>query len=164
MKANKKSIHTKLYKFTYKSNLPDNLCPYFWKLVAGILMFIPNLILQLPTLLFELVGLLFRYKSGNDCTDRRIYGFVTYMSIAVLSIYGSITYHWFKAMFNTYSYDWGWANLGWFINGVIIFFLLRYFYLRLRPSKSYEEKQPSIIIEFVKAKYHKYCPKIDWKD
>jgi hypothetical protein len=25
----------------------------------------------------------------------------------------------------------------------------------------YEEKQ-SIIIEFIKAKYNKYCPKIDW--
>jgi hypothetical protein len=24
------------------------------------------------------------------------------------------------------------------------------------------EKQPSIITEFVKAKYNKYCPKIDW--
>jgi hypothetical protein len=26
-----------------------------------------------------------------------------------------------------------------------------------------KEKQPSIIKEFVKAKYNKYCPKIDWK-
>jgi hypothetical protein len=26
-----------------------------------------------------------------------------------------------------------------------------------------EEKQPSIITEFVKAKYNKYCPKIDWE-
>ena len=26
-----------------------------------------------------------------------------------------------------------------------------------------EPKQPSIIVEFVKAKYNKYCPKIDWK-
>lgn len=25
-----------------------------------------------------------------------------------------------------------------------------------------EVKQPSIITEFVKAKYNKYCPKIDW--
>ena len=24
-------------------------------------------------------------------------------------------------------------------------------------------KQPSIITEFIKAKYNKYCPKIDWK-
>ena len=27
----------------------------------------------------------------------------------------------------------------------------------------YEEK-PNIIIEFIKAKYHRYCPKIDWKN
>jgi apolipoprotein N-acyltransferase len=25
-----------------------------------------------------------------------------------------------------------------------------------------EAKQPSIITEFIKAKYNKYCPKIDW--
>jgi hypothetical protein len=28
----------------------------------------------------------------------------------------------------------------------------------------YKEKKPNILAEFIKAKYNKYCPKIDWKD
>jgi hypothetical protein len=26
----------------------------------------------------------------------------------------------------------------------------------------YTEKKPNLVVEFVKAKYNKYCPKIDW--
>jgi hypothetical protein len=34
-------------------------------------------------------------------------------------------------------------------------------YLKLK--KSDDEKTDNIIVEMVKAKYYKYCPKIDWK-
>lgn len=163
MKANKKSIHARLYKFTYSSDLPDNLCPYFWKLIAGILMFIPNLILQLPILIFDFFNNLFNEKSDNNCGDRRTYGGSFYVCLLILFLYGSTTYYWFKAMFNSYSYDEGLANAGMIVNVIIIFFILRYFYYKLKSSKEHEE-QPSIILEFVKAKYHKYCPKIDWND
>jgi len=33
----------------------------------------------------------------------------------------------------------------------------------LQSKKSNTEKTDNIIVEMVKAKYHKYCPKIDWK-
>jgi hypothetical protein len=33
----------------------------------------------------------------------------------------------------------------------------------LESKKSDDEKTDNIIVEMVKAKYHKYCPKIDWK-
>ncbi len=33
----------------------------------------------------------------------------------------------------------------------------------LKSKKSDDEKTDNIIVEMVKAKYHKYCPKIDWK-
>ena len=55
MKARKKSIHARLYRFTYGSRygLPDSLCPYFWKLVVSLVWFVPNLILQLPVLIYN---------------------------------------------------------------------------------------------------------------
>jgi hypothetical protein len=28
----------------------------------------------------------------------------------------------------------------------------------------YKEKKPNILAEFIKAKYNKYCPKIEWND
>jgi len=33
----------------------------------------------------------------------------------------------------------------------------------LKSKNSNTEKTDNIIVEMVKAKYHKYCPKIDWK-
>jgi hypothetical protein len=33
----------------------------------------------------------------------------------------------------------------------------------LQSKRSDTEKTDNIIVEMVKAKYHKYCPKIDWK-
>lgn len=161
MKANRKSIHARLYKFTYSSDLPDNLCPYFWKLVLGVLMFIPNLLLQLPMLIYNSILSLFGKRPYNDCNDRRVYGFIIYFSVIVLFLYSYMNYNWFKAIFNYYSYDCVVANFGWIINGTIIFLILRYFYFKLKPIK--HKKQDNIIKEFIKAKYHKYCPKIDWK-
>jgi phosphate starvation-inducible membrane PsiE len=33
----------------------------------------------------------------------------------------------------------------------------------LQSKNNNTEKTDNIIVEMVKAKYHKYCPKIDWK-
>jgi hypothetical protein len=32
----------------------------------------------------------------------------------------------------------------------------------INPDYVPYEPKPNILIEFIKAKYHKYCPKIDW--
>jgi len=32
------------------------------------------------------------------------------------------------------------------------------------PNYAPYEKKPNIIIEFIKAKYNRYCPKIDWEN
>jgi hypothetical protein len=39
MKSSKKSLHARLYRFMYYSDLPNNLCPYFWKLVLAFILF-----------------------------------------------------------------------------------------------------------------------------
>ena len=165
MKANTRSLHARLYKFTYKSELPTNLCPYFWKLVAAILMFIPNFILQLPILFCNL----FTNKTKDNPKEQRENGFFIYMGLVFLFIYCIGTYNMIKAMFNCYSYNEDLADSGVIINGLILTVLTTILCCILKnkhDERIYDdigEKEPNIIKEFIKAKYHKYCPKIDWK-
>ena len=73
-----------------------------------------------------------------------------------------------KAMFDFYSYNYEIANAGLVID--ILLLLCAAFWGMARINKlikekrtPQEEKKPSIVIEFVKAKYNKYCPQIDWE-
>ena len=68
MKADSKSLHARLYKFTYSSDLPVNLCPYFWKLVWGVIILIPNFIIQLPILIYHI----FQDKEVISLIQRKI--------------------------------------------------------------------------------------------
>lgn len=166
MKASIKSIHAKLYHFTYWHELPSNLCPYFWKLVWATIIFIPNLIIQIPSL----VVMIFNKNHGMyDCSERREVSGVIYFGLLILFIYVFASIHWFKAMFDFYSYDQVLANVGWIFNFIIAIGVCVWIIKEKKPFRKNikigirEEKKPSIIIEFIKAKYNKYCPKIDWE-
>ena len=165
MKANKNSLHSKLYKFTYNSELPINLCPYFWKLVFAFIVFIPNFILQLPPIIF---------KDTEDCKDKRDSGIIIYILLGLLYLILFFNYHLIKAIFGCYSYTQECVNLAIGINTFIfvivsIIMIDKYQYeilslfINQNKDDSKEEKTPNIIIEFIKAKKNKYCPKIDWE-
>jgi len=164
MIANKNAWHAKLYKFTYKSELPKNLCPYFWKFVASVILYIPNLIMQLPMLIVLLFD---KDNTNTKCNERRLYSGVIYLCTAILLIYGFVTFHWIKMVFNCYSYNVGAATGGGIIHlflfGVAMFSLFDHIKTSM-SSKKEEEKTPNLIVEFVKAKYNKYCPQIEWKE
>lgn len=161
MKASRKSIHAKLYEFTYISDLPENLCPYFWKLVFAFLMFIPNFILQLPSLI---VASFVKTHGLDNSKEKREGGILLYIVMAMICGYIHINIQLVKAMLGCYSYCQNCANAGWLIDSliltVIIVLLTRRF---IGKSKRSEEKKPGIVSEFIKAKYGKYCPKIDWE-
>ena len=163
MKANKNSLHARLYKFTYTSELPKSLCPYFWKLVFGIIVFIPNFIIQLPSLIMNF----FQKDVSNDAKDNRIAGVVLYMLTIALCYYIAGTFNWVKAMLDCYSYNQVYANVGWLVNTAIGGILIGWFIGKLKEnykSKRYNKPiKDSIIKEFIKAKMDNYCPKIDWE-
>lgn len=162
MKADRNSPHAKLYEFTYTSNFPSNLCPYFWKLIWAIIILIPNFIIQLPALIINL----FR-RGSYDCSDFRVLGILIYILLMFLYVYGMGTFNWVKAIFNCYSYNQELAIIGGGFNSIIfgglsLFFIIRYFKNK-KPKLINEEKKPNIVAEFIKAKYNRYCPKIDWE-
>lgn len=157
MKLKTNSWHAKLHNFVYTNDLPQNLCPYFWKVLLAIALFIPCVIIQLPGLIIGLFS-----KEKLDSGDRYAYGGVTWFLILVLILFSSATFNLVKMLIGAYSYKWDVAVAGIFIWGLIILISsilgIRY----LLNKRSEKEKEPSIIIEFFKAKKNKYCPKIDW--
>lgn len=171
MKVYENSLHAKLYKFTYNNELPNNLCPYFWKLVFSSLIFIPNFLLQLPTLIINI----FSSNKSNDCGDNRSVGLAVWLALFILFLYGKATYNMILAMLHSYYFDSKFANAGVAINiafiVVAIFLVSKYFYNSYKKKKTIangglyteEEETPSIIAEFFKAKYNKYCPKLEWE-
>ena len=167
MKANINALHAKLYNFTYRSDLPNNLCPYFWKLVWATILFIPILILQLPTYLGDLIVKEENRDWRRDGRKNWGLGLWLIITFVIFIIIGN--YHWIKALMNCYSYNRDWANWGWLIDGTILSIFIGVkiaIYIRKvqekKWNKPYKQKEPSIIVEFIKATYGKYCPKIEW--
>jgi len=161
MKANSKSLHARLYKFTYSSDLPVNLCPYFWKLVWGVIILIPNFIIQLPILIYHIFQDKEDYKS-DTAKDNRGIGTGIWLGLIVLSGYLYLHYHMVKAVFNAYSYDSDLAAIGTIIDIVFLLVFLVLWYSEWRKANPKEEKPPGVVQEFIKAKYNNYCPKLEW--
>lgn len=164
MKANKNSLHAKLYKFTYSTDFPVNLCPYFWKLVWAVIVFLPNLICQIPYYSF----VFFIRQRPHDCSERRAGSIIIYVALAIVWAYLYSTFEFGKAIFTNYAYSEGAAVGGLVINGSIILVavgLIGIHFIRARsPVKNPpKEKRPNILAEFIKASYNRYCPKIDWE-
>jgi hypothetical protein len=155
-KVKEKSLHAALWRFTYKKDLPGNLCPYFWKLVWGFIAFIPNFIVQLPYLVYELFG-----GTKDNCSERRGIGFAIWCLVGIIWLYIVLTWNWGCAMFG-YNYDQAYANIGWVLHLIVAIIAIYLLYKNYRKNKTIIEKTPGLIKEFVKAKYHRYCPKLEW--
>jgi hypothetical protein len=185
MELNYNSTSSKLYRWFYdKRDMPETLCPYFWKLVFAWTLTVILSPLLLPTWVAKKISKDF----GDDVPigPYALMGFFIYAAIfAVNGIGVFISSYWI-----TYYQE----TLGYFLyltGGVVIFIGLigsiTWGAIELKnrirdkrtkrikrtiwddnigdyvPNLDYVEPRPSMIIEFIKAKYNKYCPKIDWK-
>lgn len=185
MKINTNSWHVKLHKYIWTGNLPDNLCPYFWRIVISLIFFIPALISRLPLYLAWLFEMLFKLKRINyedsellkllnGCNDRSLenmYGIVMFSLLSFVFFIGFTEYQLFKKI-TGYSFDQFYYSIAFKINLVVCIALMFYlaasgykrWILNDKSSKTNAEKTPNLLKEFIKAKYHKYCPKIEWVD
>jgi hypothetical protein len=162
MKLNQKSLSAKLYRWFYKTDtMPTNLCPYFWRLVTAVIL---SPLLAICTLPYEIIN----YKHSRRDTYADILGtslaywfFIAAIicTISTLSLFFYIPDEDSLLMVMIVFGFCVWTYL--IIVGIIwsIFNTEEY----LKSKKSDDEKTDNIIVEMVKAKYHKYCPKIDWK-
>jgi len=161
MKSTKNSWHAKLYLFSYDSKLPDNLCPYFWKVILGAILFVPRLIFRLPYYGMEKIGVSSYEPVKRDQTSL---GFMGWVICDLLFLLMYITYHLIKAMFGAYSYNSDAANLGILIYSGMVCVVLYIKINSYRKRYSETKSEPGLIKSFIKAKYNKLCPRIEWTD
>jgi ABC-type transport system involved in multi-copper enzyme maturation permease subunit len=169
MKLNLDSRIARLYRWYYNINeymkdidMPKSLCPYFWKLVWMWLTIIP---LTLFTLIFEIVNH-FERENWGDKLKKSIIGYALLGVLYVLYLPFTLFWH-------TYHNGSEWITfiaLGCFIWFIIICCLIisgisklyKFIKVLQTPTTTNKNEEPNIVAEFIKAKYNKYCPKIDW--
>jgi hypothetical protein len=175
MKLNINSVSARLYRWFYSTHkMPENLCPYFWKLVLMWVFILPYSLLSLPTIIMD-------WKESDIKTTGERMGtgvvawLILFILICMLSVFGVF----FMKFPNEKSPWWTMLTIGlicWGATIVIASLELIKFSIKkwknrhikydkdgYRIWEPVKEKQDSIIIEFVKAKSNKYCPRIDWK-
>lgn len=156
MKLSTKSWHAMLYNWVYRDNLPNNLCPYFWKIIIGLILVIPFTILALPILIYSLID---KYVDDDmNLFMQGIAGFFIYLVLGICFIILSPFLNMIGMNLPQQLISGGWFLIG-FIGSCGIIALIK----KSREKSKSKEKSPNIFKEFIKAKYNKYCPKIDWK-
>ena len=162
MKLNKNSISAKLFRWFYRtSELPTNLCPYFWKLVMAYVFAIPLFIITLPYAIID-------KDSYNESLGNRIWkGLVCWFGLFLLiTALTPIMLFWYTPVKDSFLEILIHCGFLVWLAGLIIGIIWFIHYLgekiKERRNLPKEEKRSNIIVEMVKATYYKYCPKIDW--
>jgi hypothetical protein len=149
MNLSTSSWHVRLYKLAYGSYscLPTNLCPYFWKVLWALILFIPCQLLLLPVYLFKDVRDMLEIE-GYISAHLGI-GFFMYLALGVVYVltFGLFSHN--DALRHT-------AHVMWVILSLVGICILIGMYLD-------RKEEDSLITAFIKAKYNKYCPKINWR-
>ena len=181
MKLNHNSISARLYRWFYiKDEMPQTLCPYFWKLVIMWILIIPYGLLSLPVIITK--------GEIEEWGMRPLAGALGWGMLFCV----------FLALFPVTYFFWGWFDPkttfgAWQMSGILIWSIaiastIFLGIIRLNQKRGekrrnrqreyiwnendeyvknpdyveYEERS-NMIVEFIKAKYNKYCPKIDWE-
>jgi hypothetical protein len=177
MKLNQNSISSKLYRWFYGTKeLPNNLCPYFWKLVLAWLVLIPYSLVCLPVIIMEIYDK--DYKYNDNSTGKRIgmsalTYFILFIIICMITFFGLFFIEPEKD--SLYGFMGTLGAFVWLLSIVIgivegVKAIKRWNYNRkikydengYRIWNQPKEEKTYLAVEFVKAKYHKYCPKIEW--
>jgi hypothetical protein len=174
MKLNVNSVSARLYRWFYVTNkMPQNLCPYFWKLVIMWILIVPYTILSLPYIV------VYKGKDNSDSFgEKPVTGFFIYCILGlVLSMLFSISIF-FVGFYPKDTFLLNFQTLGSLLWMIAILFggycLIIWLVEKYKDSKiKYDEngvrifrpkneKDPNILIEWIKASYNKYCPRIEW--
>jgi hypothetical protein len=173
MTINYNSFSSKLYRWFYGTiEMPNNLCPYFWKLFIAFVLAIPLFVLTLP---FEILRVFSKHRR-EDFYDISIWtrllstmAFIVIILCAAALIAPISLFFGYEAKPDSFIESLIWAGafvwiiaLSFALVGLIDFVKNKYHSFK-RNGKTIKVKTDNIVLEFAKAKYNKYCPKIEWK-
>jgi hypothetical protein len=178
MKLNKNSVSSRLYKWFYGvseyQGLPNNLCPYFWKLVLMYLTIIPYTLFSIPVVVYDMFDK--RYDNGDRSTGARLgvscgvyFGLLLFTSL-ITTIVGLFTHIEPKSFWEFCQLTGCMVWSGLIIIGIIrgVNYLREWstsdedYYSETENKWITKKAKVNLTTEFIKAKYNKYCPKIDW--
>jgi hypothetical protein len=171
MKLNYNSTSAKLYRWFYgEESMPSNLCPYFWKLVVAYFFALPLALFTLPMIIGKghLSSTNIGHRLGISVVMWLIVFFGISMIAGILALFvppdpeKNILYMFMTAVGLT---TWLFAIVIGSIQGLeLLYKAWRQWRWDAKWKREYNltEKKPNLIIEMAKAKYNKYCPKIDW--
>ncbi len=152
MTLNETSIIARLYRWFYDvRTLPNNLCAYFWRVVLMWVLLLLTGIFILPTLIFS--------RTRASCYGEELsfnIGIIIMLTIASFMIYSIL------ALTPLINFD-GEVHIRAVVVGVIAwvgFFTIMGAVL-IEEYKS-NTLGDNILVGYVKAKYNRYCPKIEW--
>ena len=156
------SWHVWLWNYTYPDTVPNNLCPYFWKTIAAMLLFIPNIIFRIPVVI---LSLFFSKNAKFEQNDGRTgIGILIYIILAAAIFVIIFLYNYLLWLFNAHSYDSVFATLGGIELLIGLFFLIRYFWLENRIGNTIAHTASNnMVVNYTQAWYHKHCPRINWE-
>ena len=180
MKLNANSLNAKLYCWFYGKtayHLPNNLCPYFWKLVLAWVLLVPYaLFCTLYILTHEIFDA--KYENGDHKTGERMGVSLLLNGIIVMLFLMINVVVWFfvdytpKSLFSELLPP---GVMLWVVSiGFGIYYGIKALAEYIKESRiprdehgyriypEPKEKKSNLLVEFAKAKYGKYCPKIDW--
>lgn len=167
MKLKKDSLLAKMYRWFYVERiLPTNLCPYFWKLVWMWVAIIPHLVLAFPAIVINFLTKGWYFRGADAAWKRAILGVFSYCMLFVAFILLAGLGVFFIKEINPNNFFYSISIFGaciWLcaiLMGVIIFVI--YLISVISDNRKSKLKQSSIIKEFIKSSYKKYCPKIEW--
>lgn len=186
MKLNHNSFSAKVYRwFFMKTEMPSNLCPYFWELVLAYTLSIPVLVV---TAIYEIICMKDQKNKPADTPGERfILGILAWVVLFIIvCLISPIALFWTTPEKDSSLWNLISAGLLVWATVVIVGIIIGIKYLKEKRDTSkfdkrikgrrsvydedghwiryeYAEPKPNILLEFIKAKYNKYCPKIEWK-
>jgi hypothetical protein len=176
MELNLNSLTAKLYRWFYNQyEMPNSLCPYFWKMIIMYVFIIPYSIISLPQIIFELItkerSEAPRIAIGGILYILLFFGLTILFTLVTLPIWGYFPPNSVGNSFQIIGTICFVGGLSVLITHLIINYRLnrnRRFIVDKKTGQyiknpKYKGEKPNLVKEFIKAKYNKYCPKINWK-
>ena len=184
MKLDHNSFSAKVYRwFFMKTEMPGNLCPYFWKLVLAFTLAVPVLI---ATLVYEILFINNHDKPADSPGERFFLGLIAWVILCIcVAVLSPIVLFWATPEKDSVLWNLISAGFAVWVSIIILGITLLYRHIKEKRDDAkwknrnegrqsiydenghwvgyrYEEPKPNVLLEFIKAKYNKYCPKIEW--
>lgn len=170
MELNINGFTARTYRWFYaKEKMPQNLCPYFWELVIMWVLIIPVSIISIPMVLIN------KDEDYISLPAKIFGGLLIYVMIfLIFCMFVAPSVFW-NGFYVSRKNIWDEIQIMGFIGWAIaIFFssigLLQFIREKIRSRRykklfttQHKGSKKNIVLEFIKAKYNRYCPKIEWK-